>query len=432
VSVNALRAIPSMDQLLRLPQAEQLCLEHGREPVVAVLREVLAQLRDSLKNSGPPRDAATLLEQCRQQLQPRLRRVINATGVVLHTNMGRAPLSALALERIQEVAAGYSNLEFDLQTGQRGSRHSHLKPLLRRRTGAEDALLVNNCAAAMVLILDEFARGREVIVSRGELVEIGGSFRLPDVLARSGAKLIEVGTTNRTYLRDFEGAITENTGLLLSTHLSNFALVGFTHKATDRELVELGQRSGVPTCLDLGSGLLDPIEGLNEPDVKASVAAGYDLVAFSGDKLLGGPQLGIILGKTQWIARLAKNPLMRALRPDKLSLAALEGTLMSEPPVIAMLKDPNLKARAEALAQLLEGEVIAGSSSVGGGSAPGEDLPTWLVRVNRPELAAPLRLGDPPIIVRQNQGALLLDPRTLKDSDFETIAHAFRRAKDSL
>lgn len=438
--MNPRRNIPSIDALLRDPQGVRLCDSYGRERVTAHLREISG----SLRARGESGDVLALAEESlRVESQPSLRRVINATGVVLHTNLGRAPLAPAALKSILECAEGYSNAELDLSTGERGSRQDHVSKLLCQLTGAPAALVVNNCAAAMMLIVDEIARGREVIVSRGELVEIGGSYRVPDILERGGARLIEVGTTNRTRVGDFRRAIGAETGMLLSTHLSNFAMVGFVESPQPTELTALGKETGVVTCLDLGSGLLRRTPGLDEPNVVDSLAAGFDLVAFSGDKLLGATQAGIVLGRPDLIERLRKNPLQRALRIDKLTLSALEGTLRlyldaavaaREIPVLAMLGAPldTLRERAERLARGLTGASIEqGESSVGGGSMAGQSLATWLVSLpveNEEQWAARLRSGTPAILVRRGRGRIVLDVRTLFEADIPHIILAIEKA----
>ncbi len=438
-----LRAIPSIDSLLQAAAARPELASRPRALVTDALRLAAAELR---ARGGAPDPAEVILRQAETLLHDwlgkTLRRVINATGVVLHTNLGRAPLAARALEAVTRVAAGYSNLELDLETGQRGSRYSHLVGLLARLTGAESGLVVNNNAAAMLLLVDELARGREVICSRGELVEIGGAFRVPDVLARGGARLVEVGTTNKTYLRDFEAALTSETGMILSTHMSNFVMLGFTHAPDPVELAALARSRRVPGVLDLGSGLLDEeLSGLlGEPSVGSMVRAGFDLVAFSGDKLLGGPQCGIIVGSRELIARLARNPLTRALRVDKLTVAALEATLRlyleapGEIPVLRMLRSSDLEQRARRLAEPLVGlkaTVEPGSSMVGGGSLPGKDLPTHLVRLpgDEEEWASRLRRHDPAVMVRRAEDSIWLDPRTLLEGDEDELVQALQQTR---
>ena len=446
-SILNMRNIPSIDRLLREEEGLNLCLRYGRPRVTEALRESSAALRAA--KAEPEDMASVILSAAEQALEteerPSLRSVINATGVILHTNLGRAPLAAVAQEQIL-ACSGYSNVELDLHSGARGSRHDHVISLLRRLTGAPAALVVNNCAAAMVLIVEVLARGREVIVSRGELVEIGGAFRVPEILARAGCRLVEVGTTNRTRLDDFRQAITPETGLILSTHLSNFSMTGFVESPRPEELAALGRQAGIPTCLDLGSGLLRPQSGLLEPSVLGSVAAGFDLIAFSGDKLLGATQAGIILGRQDLVDRLARDPLQRALRVDKLTLAGLEATLRlyldperaaQHIPVLVMLAvtSEELKGRAHRLARRLRKtlgqtrvEVQPGESSVGGGSLPGQGLPTWLVVVSVDDeeaCAARLRQGEPSLLTRRAQGALCLDVRTLSEEDLPSIQAAF-------
>lgn len=360
--------------------------------------------------------------------------VINATGVIIHTNLGRAPLSRAAREAMLEVAAGYCNLEYDLVAGERGSRHLHAEALLCRLTGAEAALAVNNNAGAVFLALSALAQGREVIISRGQLVEIGGGFRIPDVLRQSGARLVEVGTTNRTHLGDFEGAIGPETALLLRVHASNFRQIGFTAEVPLSDLVKLGAKTGVPVLDDLGSGsLLDSTRyGLaSEPMVQHSVASGADLVTFSGDKLLGGPQAGLIVGREAFVARLRHHPLARALRVDKSSLAALQATLLHylhgeaerEVPVWRMISLPleTIAVRVERWVELLReadipAQVVSAFSTIGGGSLPGEVLPTRalaLASVAPDALAASLRMGRPPVLARIVDDQVLFDPRTV-------------------
>lgn len=442
-----MRSIPSIDKLLTEARERPELASRPRAVLTDALRLAAAELRQS---GGSERDSGEwILERAEKVLHDWLGKtlgpVINATGVVLHTNLGRAPLATRALDRVIEAARGYSNLEFDLESGERGSRYAHLVGLLTRLTGAESALVVNNNAASMLLIVDELARGREVLCSRGELVEIGGSFRIPDVLRRGGARLVEVGTTNKTYLADFQEALTPETGLILSTHLSNFLMLGFTHSPTPEELAALGRAQGVPTALDLGSGCLDEELAalLGEPSVPAMVRAGFDLVAFSGDKMLGGPQCGLIVGQSELIRRLAKNPLTRALRVDKLTVAALEGTLRlyleapHEIPVLRMLreKSEDLEPRARRLAaQLgeLRVECQPGSSMVGGGSLPGKDLPTTVVRLlpsegNEEDWARRLRSHHPPVVARRADGALWLDLRTVFEEDEPALVAALKR-----
>lgn len=438
------RNLPSVDKLVQavqptLPDAPRALLVQAARTALAQQRTRLRQAPD---DAPPPPTLDELAQQVQQQviqlLQPSLVPVINASGVIIQTNLGRAPLSAAALHAIQQVAGGYANLEYDLALGARGSRSVHSTSLLCQLSGAEAALVVNNNAAAIYLVLLAFAAGREVIVSRGQAVEIGGGFRIPDVLRQSGATLIEVGTTNRTYRRDYEAAITANTALLLRVHSSNFRLVGFVHETGLDELATLGRERGVPVLDDLGSGsLLDttPYGLAPEPLVQQSVAAGADLVAFSGDKLLGGPQAGIIVGRAALIEQLRKHPLARALRVDKLTIAALEATLLAylrgtalqEIPVWQMISAdlPTLQRRAEHMQAILQHDgidaaVVPCASAVGGGSLPGETLPSIALQFapatfgSRADLAAyALRTGTPAIVARVADDHLLCDLRTV-------------------
>jgi L-seryl-tRNA(Ser) seleniumtransferase len=418
-----------VDRLLRDPLLEAL----PRDLALQAARDVLDEARRAARNGGWTfrlEDLPRLVEQrVREASRPRLRPVLNASGVIIHTNLGRAPLSAAALEAAREAAEGYSNLEYDLDRGERGSRHNLVTDLLKRLTGAEDALVANNNAAAVLLILSALGQGREAVISRGQLVEIGGGFRIPDVMRQSGVSLVEVGTTNRTYAADFEAAITAQTALLLRVHASNFLQVGFTHQPGLDELVEVAARHGLAVVDDLGSGsLLDTARfGLaREPMVQASVAAGMTLVAFSGDKLLGGPQAGIIVGRGAEVARLRRHPLMRAIRPDKLTLAALGATLAHylrgeaerEVPVWRMISAETtaLERRARSLADQVGGTVVESRSAIGGGSLPGQTQPSWAValRADSPDrLAAALRRADPPIISRIDADRVLLDLRAI-------------------
>ena len=378
-----------------------------------------------------------MLELAAAHVAPSLRRAINATGVVLHTNLGRAPLATAALERVREVAAGYSNLEYDLATGSRGSRQDHLAALLRRLTGAEDALVVNNNAAAVLLALAALAEGREVVVSRGELIEIGDGFRIPDVLARSGARLVEVGTTNRTRAADYEAMVGPETAAILRVHQSNFRVVGFTERPPLSELAGVARRNAVALVDDLGSGSLVPLE--DEPLVTDSLAAGVDLVTFSGDKLLGGPQAGIVLGRAELVDLLRRHPLQRALRPDKLTLAALEGTLLlyadperalTEVPALRALGEPleRVRERAERLAALVGGRVVETTARAGGGALPLHELPSAACAVEL-EQASALRLADPPVIAVVRDELTLLDCRTIPDEDVDSVAAAVRACR---
>ncbi len=424
-----LRDLPSVDELAR-----------GSDDPLAVdaARTVLARAREEIRAGAEPGDLARRLrEELTAARAPRLRRVLNATGVIVHTNLGRAPLAEEALARVVEAGRGYSNLEYDLQDGTRGSRQDHMAAILRRLTGAEAALVVNNNAGAVLLALAALAEGREVIVSRGELIEIGDGFRIPDVLARSGARLVEVGTTNRTRAADYEHAVGPETALLLRVHQSNFRVVGFAELPRLDELAAVAARHGLPLVDDLGSGALDASNSLllGEPAAAESLAAGADLVCFSGDKLLGGPQAGIVVGRADLVERLRRHPLQRALRADKLTLAALEGTLqlyLDAPeriPVLRMLRQEPaaVRARAERLASLVGGSVEETVGRVGGGALPLAELPSFACALEQ-ELAAPLRAGEPPLVGIVRDGKLLLDCLTLADEELAEVAAAIVRA----
>lgn len=432
---NPLRDIPSVDELLRRDDLAALVERHGRPPVLAAARAALARAREELRAGFPAGDlVARTREELETGLRPSLRRVLNATGVVVHTNLGRAPLAEAALERVREVGAGYSNLEYDVSAGTRGSRQDHTAAILRELTGAEAALVVNNNAAAVLLALAALAEGREVLVSRGELIEIGDGFRIPDVLARSGATLVEVGTTNRTRSADYERAIGERTALLLRVHQSNFRMIGFTEQPRTRELARLAELHGLPLVEDLGSGAL--VETGDEPTARASLEAGAHVVTFSGDKLLGGPQAGIVAGRSDLVERMRRHPLQRALRADKLTLAALEGTLAlyragsRELPVLRMLDEPAeaVRARAERLAELAGGTVEETVARSGGGALPLAELESYACALPL-ALAEPLRLGEPPVVGIVRDGRLLLDCRTLADAEVEEVAEAVARCR---
>jgi L-seryl-tRNA(Ser) seleniumtransferase len=429
-----LRDLPSVDELAR---DDRLAGEPSALAVEAA-RAALARAREEIRAGHDPGD---LVERTLSELAgaraPALRRTLNATGVIVHTNLGRAPLPVAALERTVEIGRGYSNLEYDLQAGGRGSRQDHVSRILRRLTRAEGALVVNNNAAAVLLALASLAEGREVLVSRGELIEIGDGFRIPDVLARSGARLREVGTTNRTRAADYEREIGPETALLLRVHQSNFRVVGFTEQPSVAELAAVSARHGLPLVDDLGSGVLVQLEG--EPSARESLAAGSDLVCFSGDKLLGGPQAGIAVGRAELVERLRRHPLQRALRADKLTLAALEGTLalylepehaLREVPVLRMLNEPleSVRARAERLAAAVGGEVEETVGRVGGGALPLAELPSCACAVEE-ALAEPLRAGDPPVVGVVRDGRLLLDCRTLTDAEADEVAGAVLAAR---
>ena len=450
-----LRALPGVDAVVTRVERHPALAGMPRRRLTEAAREVLAaERRRVIEGAAATAPADALADRVVARLSERgafsLSRVVNATGVVLHTNLGRALLSPLARERLQAVAGGYSNLEMDVSRKERGSRYSHVDALLQRLTGAEASLVVNNCASAVLLSLETLARGKEVIVSRGELIEIGGEFRIPDILRRSGATLREVGTTNRTHLKDYAQAIGPDTGLLLKVHTSNYRVVGFTAAVSSRELGELGRERGVPVMEDLGSGCLLDLRRYGfpyEPTVPEVVASGVDLVSFSGDKLLGGPQAGIVVGKSELIGRLAKNPLNRALRIDKLTVAALEATLyayeagdaLETIPTLRMLTETqaSIRRRARGLLRRLSPEIHARlgvalvdvTSQVGGGALPTVELPTSAVALGTPAQPAHalderLRLGHPPVLGRVLDDRLLLDFRTILPADIPALASA--------
>lgn len=447
------RSLPGVDRLLAEPTLAPL------SPLppslrVALAREALARARRALADGGAPitpADLATeILAEGRRLLEPTLRPAINATGVVLHTNLGRAPLSYEARLAMERITAGYSNLELDLESGQRGTRYTHLDELLCRVTGAEAGIAVNNNASALVLALSALTQGREVLISRSQAVEIGGGFRIPDVMRQSGARLVEVGTTNRTYLRDFEDAIGEQSAAILRVHASNFRISGFTAFPDLGGLITLAHAHGLLMLDDLGSGCLLPAERFGlapEPMVQASVVAGVDLAMFSGDKLLGGPQAGIIVGRNDLMQRLRAHPLARALRMDKASIAGLAATLnhyllgeaLDTVPVWRMIAAPLdvLEARARSWAAALgnRAELAPGRSMIGGGSLPEESLPTYLLAVSSPSaslLAHQLRMGAPAVVARIDQGKILLDPRTVLPEQDGNLVDAIRRALASV
>jgi L-seryl-tRNA(Ser) seleniumtransferase len=432
---NPLRELPSVDRLLADEELAAAIEREGRPLVLTAARAALARAREEITAGFEPADiVARVLYELDSASRPRLRRALNATGVIVHTNLGRAPLAGPALERVQVVASGYSNLEYDLEAGARGSRQDHVGPLLRELTGAEAALVVNNNAAAVLLALAALADGREVVVSRGELVEIGDGFRIPEVLARSGAELVEVGTTNRTRVADFERALTERTAVLLRVHQSNFRIVGFSEQPRTRDLARLAERHGLVLVEDLGSGAL--VEIRDEPTAQRSLAEGAQVVTFSGDKLLGGPQAGIAVGRAELIERMRRHPLQRALRADKLTLAALEGTLAvyrtsgRDLPVLRMLEEPAevVRARAERLASSTGGTVEETVARSGGGALPLAEIPSFACALES-RLAEPLRRGEPPVIGIVRDDRLLLDCRTLSDAEAEEVAEAVRAAR---
>jgi L-seryl-tRNA(Ser) seleniumtransferase len=462
-----LRQIPGVDAVLQMEAVRDALSRHPRKLVLDAIHEELDETRKRILHSpGPPSAidpfelARSIAERADRLAAFTLRPVVNATGIVIHTNLGRSLLSEEALARLLSVCSGYSNLEYDLESGERGSRHVHAEAILRELTGAQAAMVVNNNAGAVFLVLNTLARGREVVVSRGQLVEIGGSFRIPDVMNSSGAILREVGTTNRTHLKDYVSAITGQTALLMKVHTSNYKIVGFTKEVPLSELANLGRERELPVVEDLGSGCfvdLTPFGLLGETTVQETVRAGADLVTFSGDKLLGGPQAGIIVGRKDLIERCRKNPITRALRVDKMTLAALDATLrlyrdqrqaLEKIPTLAMiaLSPEELNGRAERLASAIQGadskavlrvEVRRGFSQVGGGSLPAQDLPTFVVAVQSGyfspnQIEEFLRRNEPPIIGRIESDHFIMDLRTLMPQQIEIIAPAFRRMVEPL
>ncbi len=442
-----LRSLPSVDSLLAQSPIQTLIDSHSRDLVIKSIRQTLDSARQAILASRPiDTDVCALTQLIEQRLRdttgPSLMPVINATGVIIHTNLGRAVLSPAAQQAMLAAARSYNNLEFDLDTGKRGSRLTHAGQLLRELTGAEDALVVNNNASALILILSALAKEGEVVISRGQLVEIGGGFRIPAIMQESGAHLVEVGTTNRTRIADFAAALSERTAMLLRVHASNFKQVGFVEQPPLSELAGLAHERGVFAVDDLGSGtLLDtaPFGLEREPTIQESVAAGADLVCFSGDKLLGGPQAGIIVGRAGAIEGLKRHPLARALRVDKLTYAALIATLQHYRrgeaveciPVWQMISSSldDLRKRARTLSAAVGGTVIEGESTVGGGSLPGATLPTTLLAIDcdAPDmLTARLRLANPPVIARIADGRVLLDPRTVLPEQDKAVLQALR------
>ncbi len=459
-----LRQIPAVSRILQEAEVQSAIAEHGRELVVTCARDVLNRLRERIRRGEPVAvDAGSVagqvLEEVYRWRHRTLRQAINATGVVLHTGLGRAVLAESAKRAIAEVASGHSMLEIDRETGERGDRIDHVRDLLCRLTGAEDATVVNNNAGAVLLAVTVLAQGREVIISRGQLVEIGGAFRMPDIIAQSGARLVEVGTTNRTRLSDYERAITGDTALLLRCHPSNFRIVGFVEEVCAQELAELAHRYNLPVLDDVGSGCLVNTEqfGLeHEPTLQESISAGCDVVTCSGDKLLGGPQAGIILGKKPIIEAIRRHPLHRALRVDKLTLAGLEATLrlylnmdqaLREIPVLRALAMPaeQIRRRAQRLKRRLQSSLPAdratvrlrpGVSQVGGGSLPGQELSTTLVcvrplRASAQQMAHALRWHEPAVFVRIEQDEVVIDPRTLLEHELEAVVTALLSAGES-
>lgn len=453
--------IPKVDRLFEWPDALPLLERFPRPEVLLAVRLTLDRLRESVRSGAltrlPENSAviAMISAELHRRCAPSLKRLINGSGVVVHTNLGRSPLAHAALQAVNTVSAGYSNLEFNLDTGERGSRYSHVEDLLCELTGSEAALVVNNNAAAVILALSSLAQGRDVIVSRGELVEIGGSFRIPDVMSQSGARLVEVGCTNRTHIRDYLTAITDSTALLLKVHTSNFAIVGFTAEAPLAEMAALGNKAGIPVMLDAGSGCLidlSPYGIGGEPTVRQQLETGADIVTFSGDKLLGGPQAGILVGKRAVIEPMKRHPLLRALRMDKLNLAALEATLrlyrdqrqaLAEIPTLRMLtiSPKELSGRAERLVRYLRRrlpESVAlvrhpGESSAGGGSFPLLQLPTTLIEIKiagttPSRIEAALRSCAISVIGRIHRERYLIDVRTIADADFAALLDSLQEA----
>ena len=448
-----LRKLPKVDDLLRTPELEALRAQYPEQTVTDAVRQVIAGLRQSILSSEiddlPSQENlfAKIGGQIRSDVRPSMRTVINGTGIVLHTNLGRACLSEKAAQAASDAARRYSTLEYNVSTGGRGLRYTHVEELICRLTGAESALVVNNNAAAVLLVLSSMTTGGQVPVSRGELVEIGGSFRVPDIMEACGAQLKEVGTTNKTHLFDYERAICPETKALMKVHTSNYRIVGFTEKPTLAEMVELGHKYNLPVIEDLGSGSLVNLEqfGLHdEPTVQDSIQAGVDVVSFSGDKLLGGPQAGIIIGRKQYVDKMKKHPLTRAMRVDKMTLAALESTLRSydngtwgDIPTMAMLSASNesLKEKAGILCDQLNqagipAQLIAVEGQVGGGSVPTQTIPSWAVGLEGDveALEEKLRLGETAIVGRINAGRYLLDARTLWVEDYPIIVRAVKEA----
>ncbi len=445
------RDLPSVSALLETSGVKQLLEHHPRRVVLDAVRETVEAARTA---GGAQRTEQqwvdTITSAIRDATQPSLRRVINATGVVLHTNLGRAPLPDAAIRAIEQVAEGFSNLEYDIATGQRGSRYTHCVGLLQQLTGAEDALVVNNCAAALVLSLNAVAQKKEVLVSRGELVEIGGSFRIPDIMARSGARLVEVGTTNRTHDDDYRRAITPKTAAIVKVHRSNFAIEGFTADVSVERLVFIAAEHGLPVIHDLGSGLMVPLDefGLSgEPTAASAIKSGATLVLMSGDKLLGGPQAGIILGQSSVISKLRKNPFTRAMRVDKLTLSALEATLrlyldpkraLSDVPVLAMLTESvqQIESRANGVAEAVRRrgvtvDVVPSVASVGGGAFPTAQIPSFALAIKEGAdfFEQRLRHGDPAVIGRLAERQLLLDLRSVMPREDAVLTTAIVKAR---
>lgn len=456
-----LRKLPKIDELLKDENIEKLLKANSRTLVVESLRQSIEFFRNGiLKGSVTSITTEGVIDLSidflKEKNKMHLRRVINGTGTVIHTNLGRSILSEKAIKNVIEVAVNYNNLEYDISDGKRGSRYSHIEEIIKKVTGAEAAMVVNNNAAAIMLVLDTLAKEKEVIVSRGELVEIGGSFRIPEVMKFSGAKLVEVGTTNRTHLYDYENNITENTGVFLKVHTSNFKVMGFTEAVSIEEMVKLGEEHNIPVIEDIGSGVLVDFKKYGftyEPTVQESISKGIDVVTFSGDKMLGGPQAGIIVGKKKFIDKMKKNQLTRALRVDKMTLAALEGTFkyyveekdaIENIPSLNMILMPAdmvkqkciiLKRKLQSKIKHCKFTIDKGESMVGGGSMPTEKIPTYVIKVTSnifsPQvMEEKLRLGETTLIARIYDNELVLDGRTLFKRDFDEIVECFNRIQE--
>lgn len=464
---NIYSKIPKVDAVLEIEDIKNLIDKTSRNLVMESIREELDGIRKSISTSSDMDSlekriaglSESIVSRTERKFNNKFKRVVNATGVVIHTNLGRSLISKEVMDNVYDLATNYSNLEFDLETGERGSRYSHLMEMIKRITGAEDALVVNNNAAAVVLVLSAMAKGKEVITSRGELVEIGGSFRIPEVMEQSGATLVDVGATNKTHIEDYRRAITENTGALLKVHTSNYRIVGFTESLSLEEIVALGNEANIPVIEDLGSGVLLDLSkyGLEyEPTVQDSVDAGVDVITFSGDKLLGGPQAGIIVGKSEYIKIMKKHPLNRAFRIDKFTIAALEGTMkmylseeraVSNIPTLKLLTQDlgEIESRAKALMKIIEGintdgleiEIVDEHSQVGGGSMPLERIPTKALKlysdsVNISKLEKSLRKLEMPIITRLYKDSIYMDMRTVRDDETELVARGLEKAIERL
>ena len=452
--VDPRRLVPSVDHLMQRPELQALVSRHGRVVVLRHVRLALEELRQRAGDGGRALEEATaalpghVAARVETAARPSLARVLNASGVIVHTNLGRAPLSPEAAARVAEIASSYSNLEYDLERGERGNRETHAETRLREMLGVESTVVVNNCAAAVLLAVNTLAEGREVLVSRGELVEIGGSFRIPDVLRKGGARLREVGTTNRTRVADFRAALSSETGLILKVHPSNFRIVGFTEAPSIEDLAELAREAGVPLMEDQGSGLMEALPGVlaHEATAPGALRGGAGVVTFSGDKLLGGPQAGLVAGQRSLVERMRRNPLYRALRVDKMTLAALDTTLSEHEagraketvPVLRMVHAPleEVRSRAESFARRLaqavpdlELSLQDGQSAVGGGAAPTVGVPTVVIALHHPTrapdgIAAALRAGQPAVVVRVAEDRLLVDLRTVPPEDEPTLLDA--------